>query len=100
MAQYLTHFNYNLIHKPGAKNKADGLSQRVDHKEGVKDDNKDSIVLPPKKFSNPLRRGSTVEDNRVTKSIRARLSTVLKLEGNTEIKEKIKQNKEWDDEVI
>jgi hypothetical protein len=98
-AQYLTQFDYNLVHKPGARNKADGLSWRVDHKEGVKDDNMDSIVLPPEKFSNPLR-GLTMEDTRVTKSIRARLSTILKLKGNTEIKGKIRQSKDWDDKVI
>jgi hypothetical protein len=99
-AQYLTRFDYNLIHKPGAKNKADSLSRRVDHKEGVKDDNKDSVVLPPEKFSNPLRRGTTIENYRITKSIRSRISTIVKLEGDTEIKEKIKQSQEWDDEVI
>jgi hypothetical protein len=87
-AQYLTCFDYNLIHKPGAKNKADGLSWRVDHKEGVKDDNKDSVVLPPEKFSNPLRRGTTIENYRITKAIRSRLSTIVKLEGDTETKKR------------
>jgi hypothetical protein len=37
---------------------------------------------------------------RISKSIRARLSTVIKLEDDTEIKEKIKESKEWDDKVI
>jgi hypothetical protein len=38
------------MHKPGALNKADGLSRRIDHKEGVNDNNDDKIVLDPRKF--------------------------------------------------
>jgi hypothetical protein len=47
-ALYLLCFNFHIIHKPGSlMKKADTLSQRPNHKKGVENDNKDSILLKP-----------------------------------------------------
>jgi hypothetical protein len=40
-----------LVHKPGASNRADHLSQRLDYNKG-KEDNEDVQVLPDKLFVN------------------------------------------------
>jgi RNase H-like domain found in reverse transcriptase/Integrase zinc binding domain/Chromo (CHRromatin Organisation MOdifier) domain len=46
----LAEYNYKLIHKPGALNKADHLSRRPDYNQG-KDDNEDVTVLPDEVFA-------------------------------------------------
>jgi RNase H-like domain found in reverse transcriptase/Integrase zinc binding domain len=54
MARYLADladYWFMSIHKPGASNKADHLSQRPDYDEG-KEDNEDVQVLPDKLFTN------------------------------------------------
>lgn len=47
-ALYLTRFLYTLHHKPGTSmGKADALSRRADHFEGVQFDNSDVVLLKP-----------------------------------------------------
>jgi hypothetical protein len=50
-ALFLTRFEFILIHKAGKTNKVDGLSRRIDHKEGVNNDNNERIVLGEEKFA-------------------------------------------------
>ena len=46
-ALYLTCFDFEMIHKPGASmGKADALSRRPDHKEGVGKDNEVMLLKP------------------------------------------------------
>ena len=49
---YLTKFDFELINKAGSSmGKADTLSRRPDHKEGVEDDNDDVTLLKPEFFN-------------------------------------------------
>ena len=41
----LSCYDIQILHKPGAYNKADPLSRRTDHKEGVEHDNGDHVLL-------------------------------------------------------
>jgi hypothetical protein len=51
LALFLSHFNFQLTHKPGSlMKKADILSRRVDHKRGVENDNKNTMLLKPEYF--------------------------------------------------
>ena len=61
-ALYLSRFEFKIIHKSGTSmGKADSLSWRPDHKEGVEDDNKNQVLLKPKFFKiAALRRGRTL----------------------------------------
>jgi len=47
---FLSRFNFTILHKPGVLNKADRLTRRSDHEEGVNLDNSNSMVLDPKVF--------------------------------------------------
>ena len=48
---YLTRFDFDLIHKSGSSmGKADALSRRPDHKEGVELDNENITLLKPSFF--------------------------------------------------
>jgi hypothetical protein len=89
------------MHKPGALNKADGLSKRIDHKEGMNDDNEDKIILDPKKFFRALAvgQGNTSEDPVIARTIRTRTTQAIQLVGNTELKEQIIKCQELDDKV-
>jgi hypothetical protein len=89
------------MHKPGALNKADGLSRRIDHKEGVNDDNDDKIVLDRKKFFgiSPVGRGNTTEDPIIAHTIRIRTTQAVQLKGNLELKEQITKCQELDNKV-
>jgi hypothetical protein len=49
----LVDYQFKLIHKLGASNKADHLFRRPDYDEG-KEDNKDMQVLPDKLFINAV----------------------------------------------
>ena len=50
-ALYLSRFDFNLVHKPGpTMGKADALSRRTDHKEGIEHDNENVVLLKPKFF--------------------------------------------------
>jgi hypothetical protein len=44
----LSRYDVRIVHKPGAYNKADPLSRRPDHKEGVEHDNGDRVLLDTK----------------------------------------------------
>src|SRR5712672_4350417 len=49
---FLAEYNFSIIHKPGAFNKADALSRRPDHKEGMLPaDNKTQTLLDSKFFA-------------------------------------------------
>ena len=51
-ALYLSRFDFEMIHKPGASmGKADALSRRPDHKEGVENDNDEQMLLKPEFFA-------------------------------------------------
>ncbi|RHW30551.1 hypothetical protein D1B31_23670 [Neobacillus notoginsengisoli] len=50
-AQYLSRFNFKLVHKPGTSmGKADALSRREDHMIGIEDDNKGVTIITPEKI--------------------------------------------------
>jgi hypothetical protein len=63
--------DFEMIHKPGASmGKADALSRRPDHKEGVENDNKEVMLLKPEVFAiRSLQQGHLVingaEDDKV-----------------------------------
>ena len=44
----LSRYDLRIVHKPGAYNRADPLSRRTDHKEGVEHDNDDRVLLDTK----------------------------------------------------
>jgi hypothetical protein len=100
--QFLQRFDYVLIHKPGALNKADGLSRRIDHKEGVEHDNENQIVLTLDKFLRQptVGRGSTSENPVISRRIRVRTAEAVELLGDQELKEQIEKCTEMDDKVI
>ena len=51
-ALYLSRFNFEMIHKPGASmGEADALSRRPDHKEGVENDDDEQTLLKPEFFA-------------------------------------------------
>ena len=51
-ALYLSRFDFEMINKPGASmGKADTLSRRPDHKEGVENDNDKVTLLKPEFFA-------------------------------------------------
>jgi hypothetical protein len=101
-SQFLQRFDYILIHKPGALNKADGLSRRLDHKEGVEHDNENQIVLTLDKFLRQptVGRGLTLEDPIISQRIRVRTAEAVELLGDQELKERIEKCTELDNEVI
>ena len=45
---YLSRFDFTIVHKAGTTmGKADALSRRADHKEGVEHDNENVVLLKP-----------------------------------------------------
>jgi hypothetical protein len=55
----LSRYDLQIIHKPGAYNRADPLSRRTDHKEGIEHDNGDRVLLDTKILAiNALRPGN------------------------------------------
>jgi RNase H-like domain found in reverse transcriptase/Integrase zinc binding domain len=51
-ALYLSRFDFEMVNKPRASmGKADALSRRPDHKEGVENDNKEVTLLKPEFFA-------------------------------------------------
>jgi hypothetical protein len=106
-AQFLSRFDFTLIHKPGKTNKVDGLSWRIDHKEGVENNNLDRILFPDCLFSckistskelfkaDILGQGCT-DENKIpqTKEIHGIVAKTIKhgtikIQGNLELKENI-----------
>lgn len=113
-AQFLTRFDFILEHKPGTTNKADGLSRRIDHKEGMENDNTEQVVLPEKFFTETrepmtIRQlfrarfiGRRQEDNSIGRlhiRIRKITTTINEFEGDLNLKERIQECTELDDEV-
>jgi hypothetical protein len=47
---FLVTFNYIIIPKPRKYNKANGLSRRLDYKEGIASKNAERVLLTPEKF--------------------------------------------------
>jgi len=47
---FLSHFRFTISHHAGTLNKADHLTQRSDHQEGVEFDNSNTTVLHPSIF--------------------------------------------------
>ena len=70
-ALLLSRYNFTIIHKPGAYNKADALSRRTDHKEGMPPADETRVLLTSKFFSIRATRPTPVEPN--TPSIRQRI---------------------------
>jgi hypothetical protein len=115
-AQFLTRFDFDLLHKRGETNKVDGLSQRIDHKHGVENNNADQTLLPEQLFKDTITtrnlfiarpttqgQGSTGRKEH-TKVIRTSIETILNnnivVQGNTDLKGKIQSSVERDKEVI
>ena len=84
-ALYLSRFDFELIHKAGSSmGKADALSRRPDHKEGVENDNNETMLLKPEFFT-----------------IRALQQGHLLIEGaEEEILSKIRKAKDLDEAVV
>src|SRR5271168_1993349 len=115
-AQFLTRFDFSLEHKPGKTNKADGLSRRIDHREGVESDNQEQTLLPGHLFSKSInvrslfiapltgRGHAAMENKNIAKQIRVKTKRILDthtliIESDNELKNKIKNSTELDDIV-
>jgi transposase InsO family protein len=62
-AQYLSRFHYKWVHKAGAQmGKADALSRREDHTEGMEDDNKGVLVIPTHHIQNTVQITTDAEE--------------------------------------
>ena len=76
-ALFLTRFNFSLRHKPGKTMiRADPLSRRPDHEEGVNSDNSDRTLLTPEFFAIKALQPShesTVDDAQLLSRIKAAL---------------------------
>src|ERR1700724_2128970 len=82
---YLSRFDFLMIHKPGSSmGKANALSRRTDHKEGIEHDNENVTLLKPEYFKvRVLRQGH------------------LLIEGEEEkLLSKIRKSKDLDDAVV
>lgn len=105
-AQFLTRFDFTLEHKPGKGNKADGLSRRADHKEGVEFDNHGQTLLPEQLFAKNTSIFASSNGNKtLERRIRIKTTRIINPETldigiNTGLKEKIKKHKELDDIVL
>ncbi len=77
----LSRYDIRILHKPGAYNKADALSRRPDHKEGIEHDNGDRVLL----------------DNKILaiKAVRPGNSTQIPID----IRKAIKESQDHDPEV-
>jgi len=84
-ALYLSRFDFNLVHKPGPTiGKADTLSRCADHKEVIKHDNENVVLLKPEFFK-----------------VRALCQGHLLIEGHEEsILTKIRKSKDLDESVV
>ena len=58
---FLSQFNFHIIHKPGSFNKADALSRRPDHKEGILPVDQSRTLLDSKFFSVQAARPTPIE---------------------------------------
>ena len=81
-ALYLTRFTFTIIHKLGAFNKSNALSQRPDYKEGLAHDNEDRVLLDTKFFA-----------------VRATWPAVVSIQGDTTLHNRIKAAQTYDTEV-
>ena len=81
-ALYLSRFTFVIIHKPGSQNKADGLSRRPDHSEGMELDNEQKILLDTKFFT-----------------VRATRPTAITIQGDTSLRDRIRSAQDYDTEV-
>ena len=82
---YLSRFDFTIVHKAGTSmGKADTLSRRADHKEGVEHDNENVVLLKPEMLKiRALRQGHLL--------IEGEESTLLS---------KVRKAKEFDEDVI
>ena len=80
-ALYLSRFNFIILHKAGILNKADALSRRTDHLEGMAD-NEERTLLNTKYFT-----------------IRATRPIAITAQGDTSLRTRIKNAQNYDTEV-
>ena len=75
---FLSRFNFTLRHRPGKSMlRADPLSRRPDHEEGVSSDNSDQTLLRPEFFAIKAMfssQGATVDDAKLLERIKKALS--------------------------
>lgn len=78
-ALFLTRFNFNLCHKPGKTMiRADPLSRRPDHEEGVNNNNSHQTLLKPEFFAIKALQpshASTVNDAKLLDKIKLTLQS-------------------------
>jgi transposase InsO family protein len=67
---FLSQFNFTIIHKPGAFNKADALSRRPDHKEGMPPSEESRVLLNSKFFSVRATRPTPIDNISIRQRIR------------------------------
>ena len=79
---FLSQFNFTIIHKPGNMNKADALSRRPDHKEGMPSEGGKARILLDSKFF----------------SVRATRPTALDTQ-DTSLRQRIKNAQTYDTKV-
>ncbi|TFY55573.1 hypothetical protein EVG20_g9269, partial [Dentipellis fragilis] len=82
-ALFLTHFDFTLVHKPGVHHRPDPMSRRPDHREGVENDNMEHVLLDPKFLQ-----------------LRATRPAMVTSLGNTDLRQRIRNAKTKDIEVI
>jgi transposase InsO family protein len=70
---FLSQYNFTIIHKPGSFNKADALSRRPDHKEGIPPVDDKRVLLNSKFFSIRATRPTAIEP--LNSTIRQRIKT-------------------------
>ena len=79
---FLSQFDFTIIHKPGNMNKADALSRRPDHKEGMPSEGGEARILLDSKFF----------------SVHATRLTALDMQ-DTSLRQRIKNAQTYDMEV-
>jgi hypothetical protein len=79
---FLSQFNFAIIHKPSAFNKADALSRRPDHKEGMPPSDKQCVLLTFKFFSVCATHPTPVEPSAPTICQRIKSAQILDSEVN------------------